>query len=70
MFTTIGYAEAFGVYEDYFVRTGVASASQISWIGSVQALCSFLSCFPAGFLYDMGYCRATPIFGSILMIFS
>lgn len=70
LFTTIGYAEAFGVYEDYYVRAGAASASSISWIGSTQALCLFLSCLPAGYLYDMGYCRVTPIFGAALMVFS
>ena len=43
LFTTIGFAEAFGVYEDFFVRTGVASASQISWVGSVQGLCAYLA---------------------------
>lgn len=70
MFITVGYGQTFGVYEDYYVRAGAASASSISWIGTTQVLCSSLMFIPAGLLYDKGYCRATPLFGAALMVFS
>lgn len=69
-FATIGYLDAFGVYEDYFVCAGVGSASHVSWIGSVQAFSMLLAAFPAGYFFDMGYCRITPILGSAIFVFS
>lgn len=70
MTSTIGYAETFAVFEDFYVRAGVASASRISWIGSVQGFTMLLVMFPAGYLFDLGYCRTVPIFGTIFFVFS
>lgn len=70
MSSTIGYLDTFGVYEDYYVHAGVGSASRVSWIGSVQGFAMLLAAFPAGYFYDMGYCRVTPILGTVLFVFS
>ncbi|GJJ06046.1 hypothetical protein Clacol_000234 [Clathrus columnatus] len=38
---TFGYVNAFGVYQDLYTRSGVASPSAISWIGSTQLFFMF-----------------------------
>ncbi|KAF5372624.1 hypothetical protein D9758_005190 [Tetrapyrgos nigripes] len=66
---TFGYANAFGVYQDIYTRSGAASASRISWIGSTQLFFLMAMGLPAGKLLDMGYFRQTTLFGSVLYIF-
>jgi hypothetical protein len=65
-----GYANAFGVYQDHYVRQGVASASSASWIGSLQIFILIASGSFTGPLVDRGYFRATFLSGSILFVFS
>ncbi|KAG5649893.1 hypothetical protein H0H81_001626 [Sphagnurus paluster] len=67
---TFGYINAFGVYQDFYTRAGVASASSISWVGSTQLFFAFLMGLPAGKLLDMGYFRQTIFTGSLLFVFS
>lgn len=70
VFATFGYANAFGIYQDLYTRQGAASASRISWVGSTQIFFLIASGLPAGKLFDMGYCRETALFGSLLYVFS
>lgn len=70
LFATFGYANAFGVYQDYYTRSGSASASSISWIGSTQLFFLLGTAFPAGKLFDMGYCRQLIFCGGLLYIVS
>ncbi|KAF8996239.1 MFS general substrate transporter [Cyathus striatus] len=67
---TLGYSNAFGVYQDVYTRSGLASASKISWIGSTQIFFMFSMGLPAGKLLDIGYYRHTMILGTILYVFS
>ncbi|THU98498.1 MFS general substrate transporter [Dendrothele bispora CBS 962.96] len=66
---TFGYANAFGVYQDIYTRSGAASPSRISWIGSTQLFFLLAMGLPAGKLMDMGYFRQTTLFGSVLYVF-
>ncbi|VDC07103.1 unnamed protein product [Peniophora sp. CBMAI 1063] len=67
---TFGYANAFGVFQDYYTRTGTSSASNISWIGGVQLFLLISAGLVSGKLLDMGYFRITTLFGSLLYTFS
>ncbi|THU92260.1 MFS general substrate transporter [Dendrothele bispora CBS 962.96] len=67
---TFGYTNAFGVYQDIYTRSGAASASRISWIGSTQMFFMLAMALPAGKLLDMGYFRQATLFGSVLYVFS
>ncbi|QRV93586.1 major facilitator superfamily transporter [Ceratobasidium sp. AG-Ba] len=55
--STFGYIGAFGVYQDYYIRTFMTSqsASAISWIGSTQIGLVFMTGSVSGKLLDMGY---------------
>ncbi|KAF8999606.1 MFS general substrate transporter [Cyathus striatus] len=68
--STFGYTYAFGVYQDIYTRSQLASASRISWIGSTQLFFIFLVGLPAGKMLDLGYYRHTMIVGSVLYVFS
>lgn len=67
---TFGYINAFGVYQDIYTRSGAASASKISWIGSTELFFLLAMGLPSGVLLDKGYFRVTMAFGSLLYIFS
>ncbi|RDB17216.1 Riboflavin transporter MCH5 [Hypsizygus marmoreus] len=67
---TFGYVNAFGVYQDIYTRSGTASASRISWIGSTQIFFLLAMGLPAGKLLDMGYFRHTTLAGSVIFVFS
>jgi len=69
-FCTFGFASSFGVFEDYYVRLGASSSSNISWIGSLQLFFLFFMGFPAGKLFDAGYFHETTAFGILLYVFS
>ncbi|KAH7867880.1 major facilitator superfamily domain-containing protein [Lentinula edodes] len=65
-----GYQNAFGVYQDVYVRSGAASAQAVSWIGSTQIALMVALGLPAGKLLDLGYFKAMTIIGSIIYVFS
>ncbi|KAI0696992.1 MFS general substrate transporter [Cerioporus squamosus] len=67
---TFGYTNAFGVYQDVYTRSGTASASNISWIGSTQLFFLHAMGLPGGILLDKGYFRSTLAVGSLLYVFS
>ncbi|CCM00560.1 uncharacterized protein FIBRA_02594 [Fibroporia radiculosa] len=68
--STFGYSNSFGVFQDYYVLSGSSSASNISWIGSVQLFFTFAMGLPAGKLFDLGSFHYTSIGGSLLYVFS
>lgn len=69
VFCTFGYANAFGVFQDLYTRSGAASASNVSWIGSVQWFFLIAGGLPSGKLFDAGHFRLTMAAGSILFVF-
>jgi hypothetical protein len=70
LFATFGYANAFGVFQDFYQRSQMSSSSNISWIGSVQIFFLVATGLPAGRLLDMGYFKQIALGGSLLYIFS
>ncbi|KAF9070883.1 major facilitator superfamily domain-containing protein [Rhodocollybia butyracea] len=71
-FATFGYTNAYGVFNDYYVRVymeGKFSSSTVSWIGSTQLWLVMSSGIVSGRLYDMGYFFHLIIGGSILFVF-
>ncbi|KAH9474434.1 MFS transporter asaE [Psilocybe cubensis] len=72
-FCSFGYTNAYGVYNDFYVRrylVETSTSSQISWIGSVQLwLCLSVGLF-TGRAFDAGYFYHLMIGGSILFVFS
>ncbi|KAJ3808529.1 MFS general substrate transporter [Lentinula aff. lateritia] len=56
-----GYQNAFGVYQDIYVRSNAASAQAVSWIGSTQL---------ALMLLDFGYFKIMTVMGSAIYVFS
>lgn len=69
IFCSFGYANAFGVFQDLYTRSGAASALNVSWIGSVQWFFLIAAGLPAGRLLDAGHFRLTMAGASILFIF-
>ncbi|KAF8994417.1 major facilitator superfamily domain-containing protein [Cyathus striatus] len=67
---TFGYTYAFGVYQDYYTASHLASETRISWIGSTQLFLIFFVGLPAGKMLDLGYYRHTMIAGAIIYVFS
>lgn len=65
-----GYPSAFGVFQLYYSTEMLAhvSASQISWIGSLQTFLCFLTCAPAGRLADAGYARGATVAGACFLV--
>ena len=70
MMSTFGYTNAFGVYQDFYTRSHVASASRTSWIGSTQLFLLTVTGLFAGKLVDLGYFRQTVFAGSLIYVFS
>ncbi|GAA5931316.1 hypothetical protein JCM10213_000274 [Rhodosporidiobolus nylandii] len=72
LFSTFGYVNAFGVYQSYYkqARFPEKSASDISWIGSVQLCLFFLMALVAGPMFDKGRFRLLIALGSVLWIVS
>ena len=62
---------AFGVYQTYYEDSFLSSqgASNISWIGSVQAFLLVFIGVITGPIYDLGYLRALLCIGSFLVVF-
>ncbi|KAI0752945.1 major facilitator superfamily domain-containing protein [Daedaleopsis nitida] len=71
-FCTFGYLNAFGVYQDFYVRDFLSheSPSNISWIGSVQLFLMYAPGVLVGHAFDSGYFHHVQIAGSILHVFS
>lgn len=69
-FSTFGYTQSFGVFEDYYTLAGTSSPSNIAWIGSLQLFLMFAMGLPAGRLYDLGYFRYVQIGGALIFLFS
>ncbi|TFK32267.1 major facilitator superfamily domain-containing protein [Crucibulum laeve] len=71
-FCTFGYTNAYGVYNDFYVRDYMAekyTSSQISWIGSVQLFLVLSSGLVSGRAFDVGYFYHLMIGGSLLLVF-
>lgn len=67
-FCTFGVVQAFGVYQDYYTRSSLTekTASQISWIGSVQVFLLFSVGLPASRLMEAGYYHHTAAAGTLI----
>ncbi|KAL0565459.1 hypothetical protein V5O48_016566 [Marasmius crinis-equi] len=63
-----GYQNAFGVYQDVYVRSGAASAQAVSWIGSTQLALMVALGLPAGKMLDLGYFKAITVTGSVIYV--
>ncbi|KAK0730858.1 major facilitator superfamily domain-containing protein [Lasiosphaeris hirsuta] len=68
---TWGLINTFGVFQAYYEETllKTSSASDISWIGSIQAALLCLVGLISGPLFDAGYFRHTLVGGLFLIIF-
>ncbi|TFK38855.1 MFS general substrate transporter [Crucibulum laeve] len=68
----VGPVTSFGVFQEFYTTTWLTkySASDISWIGSVQLFLELGFGVVGGRLYDAGYCRATLLVGSVVFAFS
>ncbi|KAK2460860.1 hypothetical protein APHAL10511_007330 [Amanita phalloides] len=71
-FCSFGYMNAFGVYNDFYVRVYLSknSASQISWIGSIQLFLVLFMGIISGRAFDAGYFYHINTCGSLLFGFS
>ncbi|KAF7309135.1 MFS general substrate transporter [Mycena kentingensis (nom. inval.)] len=72
LFSTFGFAYAFGVFEDYYVRVYLPSSSpsSIAWIGSVQYMLPYFLAPFAGKVFDEGGFRKLEIVGAVVFSFS
>ena len=72
VFCTFGYANTFGVFQEYYQLVAYTNktASDISWIGSVQLFFQFSLGAVAGPLYDKGYFRHLMVVGIVLYVVS
>ncbi|KAM6499704.1 MFS general substrate transporter [Amanita muscaria] len=71
LFCAVGTLQSFGVYQDYYTREWLSNytASDISWIGSVQVFFELALGILGGKLFDAGYCRPMLIVASVLFSF-
>ncbi|KAF8352020.1 major facilitator superfamily domain-containing protein [Amanita rubescens] len=72
-FSSYGYVNAFGVYNDYYVRIYLGekyTSSQISWIGSAQIFLCLVMGLVSGRAFDAGYFYPIIICGTLLFSFS
>ncbi|CAA7270046.1 unnamed protein product [Cyclocybe aegerita] len=67
-YASFGYINAFGVYQDFYVRDYLSnySPSDIGWIGGVQIFLNFFLGVFTGRIFDRGHFRSL-IIGSILL---
>ncbi|KIL66474.1 hypothetical protein M378DRAFT_75117, partial [Amanita muscaria Koide BX008] len=72
IFCELGTLQAFGVYQDFYTREYLSNytASDISWIGGLQAFFELALGILGGKLFDAGYCRPMLIFASVMFSFS
>ncbi|KAJ7475200.1 major facilitator superfamily domain-containing protein [Mycena galericulata] len=71
-FAGLGYFNAYGVYQDFYVREFMTekSPSEIAWIGSCQIALQFVLGLPVGKAFDAGYFHHLMIVGSLVYCFS
>ncbi|KAF8610236.1 MFS general substrate transporter [Ceratobasidium sp. AG-I] len=71
LFCTFGYVNAFGVFEDYYLREYMTqkTSSDIAWIGSTQLCLQFMMGLVSGKLFDSGYFHWTVGAGSLIYAF-
>ncbi|PVF96839.1 MFS general substrate transporter [Serendipita vermifera] len=71
LFSTFGMTNAYGVYQDFYVRHFLSNEtpSAIGWIGSVQLFFQFSMGAVTGKLFDAGYFHSIMIAGSLLYVF-
>jgi hypothetical protein len=70
MFSSWGVVVSFGTFEAYYLAGGItdqSSASNIAWIGSLQAFFLMFGAALTGTLYDAGYFRQMMWTGSFLV---
>ena len=55
LFSTVGFVNAFGVFEQYYAETYFQqkSLSEISWLGSFNIFCMFGGALVTGILNDI-----------------
>ncbi|KAJ6613633.1 MFS general substrate transporter [Mycena sp. CBHHK59/15] len=72
LFSTFGVSLSFGVLEDHYTRIFLnqSTASDVSWIGSMQLFLDFSIGLPAGKLFDDGHFRLLMISGTTIYLFS
>jgi len=72
LFSTFGYINAFGVFQDYYTRIYLnnVSPSAVSWIGSFQFFVPLVIGMVSGGLFDRGYFHHIMLIGSVLFVFS
>lgn len=65
-----GILNTFGAYQTYYESGALftSSASDIAWIGTIQAVCVMIVGALSGPLYDRGYLRALLIVGGVLVV--
>ncbi|KAJ6482133.1 major facilitator superfamily domain-containing protein [Mycena vitilis] len=70
--TGLGYFNAYGVYQDFYVREFMTehSPAEIAWIGSCQIALQFTLGLPVGKAFDAGYFHHLMIAGSLIYCFS
>ncbi|KAJ7464983.1 major facilitator superfamily domain-containing protein [Mycena galericulata] len=71
-FCAVGPVMAFGVFQDFYINgfLNSYSASDISWIGSIQLFLGLGCGALTGKLYDLGHCRTVLVCGSAVFAFS
>ncbi|RDW59587.1 hypothetical protein BP6252_12674 [Coleophoma cylindrospora] len=72
MFCSVGYTNAFGVFQEYYSHTILSShsASSISWLGSFNIFCLFGGTLISGFLNDKYGPRIILWTGSVIVLFA
>lgn len=68
LFTTWGWVNSYGAFQNYYTLNLGVSASTISWIGSVQNFLTFVIGIFSGRLLDAGYFVPTFAVGSTIQI--
>ncbi|TGO28073.1 hypothetical protein BPAE_0032g00150 [Botrytis paeoniae] len=70
MFCSVGFINAFGVFQEYYAKNMLAdkSASDISWLGSFNVFCMFGGTFVAGYINDKYGTKLLVYGGSAVML--
>ncbi|KAJ7099515.1 major facilitator superfamily domain-containing protein [Mycena belliarum] len=69
-FSTFGYVNAWGVFQEYYETTLLqdSSASNIAWIGSIQYSLVFIPALVSGHFFDRGHLRLPFIIASVGLV--
>jgi MFS family permease len=62
-----GIVNTYGVFQAYFMASGVGNAASVAWIGSMQAFLLLAVAPICGQLFDAGHCRLMIVCGTILV---